>query len=61
MQPSRQLTGERICGRCAAMFSPPLAVGWVATTDPFPAWVCLACTRETGMEPGDPIPTLSIL
>jgi hypothetical protein len=58
-QPSRELTGERVCGRCAAIVRPPLGVGWVATTDPFPAWVCPACARAMGMQPGDRIPALT--
>jgi hypothetical protein len=59
IQPSRELTGERVCGRYAVILRPPLGIGWVATMTPFAAWVCPACARETGMEPGDPIPTLS--
>ena len=59
IQPAREVAGERVCGRCAAIIRPPLGVGWVATTDPFPAWVCPECTRETGMQPGDPIPVLT--
>jgi hypothetical protein len=47
----------RRCDRCGKTH--PLssqAPGWVATTEPRPAWVCPECCRATGMEPGDPLP-----
>jgi hypothetical protein len=34
-----------------------MCVGWVATRRPRPAWVCPACCRETGMVPGQAMPS----
>jgi hypothetical protein len=29
---------------------------WVASTKLWPEWVCPLCWRETGIQPGDPMP-----
>src|SRR3954454_17576003 len=53
---SRSHVEPRRCERCGGTFEQtPLTPGWVATTKPRPAWVCPDCTRETGMQPGDPM------
>lgn len=56
VQPAPEVASPRVCGRCGVRYAPPLMPGWTAAIEPRPAWVCPQCVRDTGMQPGDPVP-----
>jgi hypothetical protein len=56
--PAGRYGTRRACDRCGGTFElSPHAPGWVATTTRRPAWVCPACCRATGMQPGHAMPS----